>query len=73
MRYPKKRAKEVKQNSWGKKKMRGRAGVKVKRLGGEVKRVKILLIEYPKAKLAPGKENVDSQVNSAASRRVNSV
>ena len=77
MRCRKKRTKEAQQKSGGKKKKRGRAGVKVKRLGGEVKRVKCLLNESPKAKLAPGKENVDSQVNPAAvparPGRVNSV
>ena len=49
----------------------------MKRPGGEVKRVKCLLNESPKAKLAPGKENVDSHVNPAAvparPGRVNSV
>ena len=65
MRYRKKRAKEAQQNPGIKKKKRGHVGVKVKCLGGEVKRVKSLLNVSPKAELAPGKENVNSQVNPA--------
>ena len=45
MRYRKKRAKEARQNLGGKKKKRGLAGLRMKRLGGEVKRVKSLLNE----------------------------
>ena len=38
----------------------------MKRLGGEDKRVKCLLNKSPKAKLAPGKEKVNSRLNPAA-------
>ena len=48
------------------KKKRERASLNVKRLGCEAKWVKCLLNESPKAKHAPGKENVDSQVNPTA-------
>ena len=49
MRYRKKRAKEASQNSRGKRKKRGFPSVRMKLLGGEVKRVKSLLNESPKA------------------------
>ena len=49
MRYRKKRAKEAYQNSGGKKKKRGLAGVRMKCLGGKIKLVKSLLNESPKA------------------------
>ena len=65
MRRRKKHAKKVHQKSRGKEEEEGRASVKVKSPGGEVMRVKCLLNEFPKAKRAPGKENVDSQVNLA--------
>ena len=38
----------------------------MKRPGSEVMRIKCLFNESPKAKRAPGKENVDSQINPTA-------